>query len=260
MGTLLRKELLEQWRTYRFLIVAAVLVFFGLTSPLLARYMPELLKSVPGVPPEALLMMPTPSLADAIGQYVKNVAQFGVLLALFVPMAAVAQEKERGTAAMVLSKPVSRASFLLAKFVALALAFLAGLVLAALAAYYYTGILFEWVDVGHYAALNGLLFLYMLVFVTLSLLASTLARTQAAAVGTALVFFILEAVVAAIPTLGRYMPAALTAWGTTVVLGVDMASVGVTPQTAAWGAVGVCLALVVVVLFGAWYSLRRQEI
>ncbi len=258
MGTLLRKELLEQWRTYRFLIVAVVLVFFGLTSPLLARYTPELMKSVPGVPPELAAVIPPPTVADAVGQYVKNLAQFGILLALFIPMAAVAQEKERGTAAMVLSKPVRRSSFLFAKFVALALVFLAGLLLAALAAYYYTGVLFQWLDVGPYAALNGLLFVYLLFFMTLSLLASTLARTQFAAVGMALVFFILEAIVAAaIPALGRYMPGALISWGTAMLLGLGSAP---SMQTAAWGAVAVCLAVIVAVLLGAWVSLQRQEI
>ena len=35
--SVLRKEILEQWRTYRFLIVAAVMVLFGLISPLLAK-------------------------------------------------------------------------------------------------------------------------------------------------------------------------------------------------------------------------------
>ena len=32
-----RKEMMEQWRTYRMLIVAVVLFLFGLTSPLMAR-------------------------------------------------------------------------------------------------------------------------------------------------------------------------------------------------------------------------------
>src|SRR5690606_10871232 len=43
--TALRKEILQQWRTRRFLVVMAVFVLFGLTSPLMARFMPEIIKS-----------------------------------------------------------------------------------------------------------------------------------------------------------------------------------------------------------------------
>ena len=45
------KEMTEQWRTYRLLIVGAVMVVFGLTSPRLAKLTPELLKTIPVLPP-----------------------------------------------------------------------------------------------------------------------------------------------------------------------------------------------------------------
>jgi ABC-2 type transport system permease protein len=102
----LRKELLEQWRTYRFLIVAAVLVLFGLVSPLLAKVTPELLRSIPDVPAGLAESIPDPTVVDAVGQYVKNMSQFGILLALLLSMGMVVQEKERGTAAMMLTRQV----------------------------------------------------------------------------------------------------------------------------------------------------------
>jgi hypothetical protein len=43
----LRKELLEQWRIRRLLVVAVVLLIFGLLSPLLARSTPELIGLLP---------------------------------------------------------------------------------------------------------------------------------------------------------------------------------------------------------------------
>jgi ABC-2 type transport system permease protein len=66
------KEMTEQWRTYRLLIVAAVMVVFGLASPLLAKLTPDLLKSIPGLPPGLAEAIPVPTLADAVIQYVKN--------------------------------------------------------------------------------------------------------------------------------------------------------------------------------------------
>ena len=47
-GPLLRKELLEQWRTLRLPVIATIFLLVGLSSPLLARFTPEILKSVAG--------------------------------------------------------------------------------------------------------------------------------------------------------------------------------------------------------------------
>lgn len=251
MLTLLKKELLEQWRTYRFLVVGAVLVLFGLTSPLMARYLPDIIKSLGGI--EGLdQLIPPPTTADAIGQYLKNCAQFGVILALLVPMGAVVGEKDRGTAVMVLSKPVSRASFLLAKFVAAALVFMVAILLAALGAYYYTGILFEWLNVGQFALLNVLFWLNLLVYLALTMFASTLARSTVAAGGIGFGLFMLMWIAGIIPQVGKHLPDALQGWGMQLVLGW--------PGDPAWGAVGVSLGIIAVALVGAVVVFRRQEI
>jgi ABC-2 type transport system permease protein len=107
---LLRKELLEQWRTRRLPVVAVVFLTFGIASPLLARYLPEIVKSLGGAGFE--IKIPEPTARDAIDQFLKNLGQAGVLTAILLAMGSVANEKERGTAALVLSKPASRAAFL----------------------------------------------------------------------------------------------------------------------------------------------------
>jgi len=137
------KEIIEQWRTYRLLIVVAVMTVFGLASPLLAKLTPELLKSIPGLPVGLGDAIPVPTISDAVTQYVKNMSQFGILLALLVSMGSVAQEKERGTAAMMLTHPVSRLNFILSKFFALAVTFMISLGMAALGCWYYTLLLFK---------------------------------------------------------------------------------------------------------------------
>ncbi|MEA3397920.1 MAG: ABC transporter permease subunit, partial [Chloroflexota bacterium] len=147
--TATRKELLQQARTKRLLIVTAVFALFGLTSPLLAKFTPELLSSIPGAEQFADLI-PEPSVADALAQYIKNLTQFGFILAVLLGMGAVAGEKERGTAAMILSKPLPRWAFLLSKFVAQVAVYVLALGIAALGAYYYTFILFGPVDVGSF--------------------------------------------------------------------------------------------------------------
>jgi ABC-2 type transport system permease protein len=125
------------------------------------------------MPPGLAEAIPVPSLADAVGQYVKNMSQFGILLALLMSMGSVVQEKERGTAAMMLTRQVSRETFVLTKFAALALTFTASLALAALACWYYTYLLFGALDWGPWLALNALMLVVFLVYMA-ALIGSTL--------------------------------------------------------------------------------------
>ena len=249
--TVFRKEMLEQGRTYRFLIVAAVFAAFGLASPLLAKFTPEMLKAIPGVPADLLAAIPAPTVADAITQYVKNMSQFGILLALLVTMSVVVQEKERGTAAFFLTRPVSRETFLLAKFASLAVTFIASLSVAAIGCWYYTYVLFEPLAWAPFLALNGLMLVIFLVYMALSLLGSTLARSQGIAVGLAFIALVIIGLGGSLPTIGEYFPGRLFSWGVTMMLG---------GAGTAWPAFWISLGIIVMALVVACIVFRRQEI
>lgn len=247
----LRKELLEQWRTYRFVVVLATLTAFGFASPLLAKLMPQLFELIPGAEGFSQLI-PSPTTRDAVDQYIRNMNQFGALLGLLLAMGMVAQEKERGTLALVLVKPMPRWAVLAAKFAALGVTFAASLTAAGLAAYFYTFVLFEALPLGGWLALNGLLLLFILVYVAFTLLASTLSRSQAVAGGMGFGFVLLLAALAAIPTVGEYMPLQLVGWGAALALGQSAGP--------AWGALAVSLGIIAVSLVAAWAVFRRQEL
>ena len=246
-----RKELIEAWRTYRLLIVAAVFAAFGMASPLLAKFTPEMLQAIPGLPPEILAAIPAPTVVDAVTQYVKNMSQFGILLALLVSMGMVVQEKERGTAAFFLTRPVSRGTFLLAKFAAQTIIFSASLTLSALGCWYYTLVLFEPLAWSPFLALNGLMLVVFLVYVALALLASTLARSNGIAVGLAFLALILVGGVGSIPGISEYFPGRLFSWGASLLLGGG---------ESAWVALWASLGGIAGVLLIAWLVFRRQEI
>jgi ABC-2 type transport system permease protein len=246
----LRKELLEQWRSYRLLVIGAVLAVMGLASPLIAKMTPEIMKLLPGGDQIALLI-PPPSTMDAIAQYIKNLSQFGLILALVTAMGAVAQEKDKGTAAMMLVKPLSRGAFLAAKFVAFSLTFLVALIIAGLAGYYYTLLLFEPLDLGKWLALNGLMWLYLVVYVAVTLFFSTLSRSQAVAGGLSFGALILLSLLGSLPKIGEYVPGQVLNWGA----GLYSGMVG-----SAWPALGVSLALILAAFLGAWLALEKQEI
>jgi len=249
--TVFRKEWMEQLRTNRLLIVAAVLVVFGLASPLLAKVTPDLLKSIPNIPAGLADLIPTPSVTDAVGQYVKNMSQFGILLAVLMSMGNVAQEKEHGTAAMLLTHPVSRLNFLLAKFIALGIVFALSLAVAAVGCWYYTMLLFEGLPWGPYLALNGLMLMVFLVYIAVTLLCSTLVRTQGAAAGLAFAALVLVGGIGSLPRISEYFPGQLFNWGSTLALGAN---------DPAWPAFWIALGLIAAALGAAWLVFRRQEL
>lgn len=246
----LRKEWLELIRSYRLLVVAVVLIFFGLTSPLLAKFTPEMVALLPGGE-QLSMIIPPPTVVDAVAQYVKNMGQFGILLALLLTMGAVAQEKDKGTAAMMLVKPLPRGAFLAAKFAALTLMFAAALTGAAIACYYYTLLLFEALDILPWLALNAFLLLYILVFIAITLFCSTLTKSQAAAGGIALGLLILLGLLGAIPGLGKYLPGELVTWGVRLIMGDTSPS---------WTALGVSIGIIALSLLAAWQIFKHQEL
>lgn len=250
MSVALRKELLEIVRSHRLTILGAVLLLFGFLSPALARFTPELVRLVPGG--EALAaLIPEPSMADAVGQYVKNTTQFGTILALLLAMGMVAQEKDKGTAALVLVKPLSRSGFLMAKFAALTVAFAVSVAAAGAGAYLYTAILFEPPAPGRWIALNGFLLLFLLVYAAWTLLCSTLARSTLIAGALAFGAVVLLGGLGAIPRIGDYLPARLPSCGATLAAG----------GSCSWGpAAAVCGGSIALALGLACLALERQEL
>ena len=248
--TALRKEWLEQWRTYRLLMVGVVLIVFGLLSPLIAKYTPEIIKLIPNGEAIAQLI-PSPTVTDAVTQYIKNIGQFGAILALLLTMGAVAQEKDKGTAAMMLVKPLPRVTFLVAKFTALALMFAVAIAIAGTACYYYTWLLFGALDIQRWLALNGLMLVFVLVYVALTLFCSVVTKSQAAAGGLALCLLFILGLIGSIPSLGEYLPGQLTAWGGGLMAG---------EAEAFWPALWVSVGIIVVALMGARLIFERQEL
>lgn len=250
----LRKEFLEMARTYRLLILAAVLILFGLLSPLMAKAIPEIMRLVPGG--EAFLpLIPPPTMADAITQFVKNITQFGILLALLLSMGLVAQEKDRGTAVLVLVKPLPRPVFILSKFVAVALAFLVCLLVAGAAGYLYTWILFGPPNAGGWLVMTLLIWVYLLVFVAVTLLGSTLVKSQAAAAGIGFGALLLLGLVGAIPGMGKYLPGYLPSWG-----GIAAGLPAIGDVASVWPALAVSVIIIVVSLLAAWAIFEKQEL
>jgi ABC-2 type transport system permease protein len=243
------KEWMFLIRSYRFLVVVIVLVFFGLTSPFLAKFLPEIVDTVSSQ--GLIIQIPPATVTNAIEQYVKNIEQFGILVTWLLAMGAVAQEKDKGTAAMMLVKPLPRGTFLSAKFLSLLVILACGLILAGIAGYYYTYLLFEAMNILHWLALNALVLVYLLVILSITLFCSVLTKSQIAAGGIAAGVMIIPGQVLVLLKWGKYLPGELISWATRLMQGDTSPS---------WIALGVSLGLIVVPLLAAWMIFSRQEL
>jgi ABC-2 type transport system permease protein len=250
-GIALRKELVQMWRTKRVLVVAAVFGLFGMASPAMAYFMPQMFKAIPGAEQFANLI-PQPTVVDALTQYSKNITQFGFILAIFLGMSAIAGEKERGTASLVLSKPMTRWAFVTSKFAAQLLVYLAGFLLAVFGAYFYIVVLFGPYDFGTLVLVTFLLLAWLLPFVVITLVGSVVGGSTSAAAGIALIVSIVLLLLGNIPQYGSLMPSGLTAWAAQIGAGTVSAPNG--------GALAASLAMCVVGLVTAIAVFERQEL
>lgn len=251
-GVFLRKELREAARTNRLLVIGALFLLLGIISPVTAKYTPELLKAIGTSQQGVQIIVPTPTIKDAVLQYLKNVAGTGIFAAVLLPMGVVAREKERGTAAFVLTKPLARPAFLVAKFVALLLTLSVGVVLAALATYFYTALLFEPLALGGFIGCTALILLSLLVYAAFTFLGSTLVSSQLAAAGIGLGAWAAISLLGVIPNVGQYTPAGLLDPASALALGTSP------PHLAA--SVLANLALIVALIALTWLAFRRQEL
>ncbi|MBK7918241.1 MAG: YhfC family intramembrane metalloprotease [Chloroflexi bacterium] len=248
--TATRKELLQQWRTRRVLVIWAVFLLFGLMSPLLAKFTPQMLTMVEGAEQFANLI-PQPTINDAMTQYIKNITQFGFIIAILVGMGAVAGEKERGTAALILSKPMPRWAFLLSKFVAQAMLYAVAFLLAALATYYYTLVLFGPMDFVAFLLGSGLLWVWLLCYTAVTLLGSAIGDSVGAGAGLGLLGAVLLLLLGALPVIGPLAPSGLVAWASQMGLGAA------TPNA---GALAASVILIVMLLITSLAVFEEQEV
>ena len=250
---LVRKELLESWRTYRLPVVAGLFLVVGLSSPLLAKFLPEIIKAAGG---DQLggLTVPTPVAADAVAQLWKNLAQFGAFAAIILAMGAVATERDRGTAAFVLSKTASRGAFLWAKVVAIGAVLGLAVALAASVAWIYTTVLFEPGPIAGWVAMALLAWLGIAAWAAITFLGSTVTGSAAAAAGLGFLALLVLSIASAIPNVGRFLPGGLADPALALAIGapVDVGDVLVPVVST--------VVLIAAALGAAAWSFRRQEL
>lgn len=217
-----RKEAREIRRTWRIWVLPGILLLFALTGPVLAKLTPQLLGALGGDQLKGLVL-PTPTYHDAYVQWIKSLSGTALFALIIVYGSIISAERKSGTAVLVLTKPVSRTAFIIAKAVVHSV-FLAVLVVA--------GTLITW---GLTAAIFGqapgsalwsssiVWLVFGVLFIALMTLLSVLIGSAAGAAGAGLGAYALVSIAAIWKPLGTYSPAALTKVPSSLLAGNDVA-------------------------------------
>ena len=250
-GAFTRKEFLETRKTWRLWVVPGVLVFLGLTTPVMAAVTPTILKMTAERQPGVIIHYPTPTSIDAYAQFMGNLIQLALLVVIITGAAAVAGERRSGTAILVLTKPLSRTSFVwskaIANLVVLAVATALGTALC-------VGVTLVLFDGSHVVALLESVAVWLALatmFVSLMVWLSAALDRQAAAAGAGIAVYVVLFTLTGFPMLREWTPAGIFTANDALLKGKDV------PLAQP---VVVTLVLAVVFLLLAAWSFRRKEL
>jgi ABC-2 type transport system permease protein len=256
MMILLKKEWMESIRKHRLLVLFAVFLLFGITSPLMAKYMPEIIRLLLGSTDELTKIgfeLPDPTIKDSYIQYYKNLTQMGIFVQILVFMNLVSEEKTRGTAVLILTKSVSRAVFMVSKLLMAVGVVVLSLIPSYLAFYFYTFLLFD--EAPAPSSFIGLLMyvLLSLFILTFTYFASTVSKSSAISALISIGGYFAISIVSAIPKISDYFPMKLTDAAYRISLGVSTADEFTS-------SIVITLAAIVFFAGTAVLTFRRQEL
>ncbi|MCL1862163.1 MAG: alpha/beta fold hydrolase [Defluviitaleaceae bacterium] len=207
----LKKELLESIKTHRLLILGAVFLFFGILSPLTARFMSEILRWAMESDPATAgmdfsMLMTEPVALDSWAQFYGNMGMaFFVLVIVFSGM--LSSEISRGTLTIMLSKGLSRTAVVLAKFTAASIVWTCVFMLSVMTTWTYTALLFDDSAVQNLPFAMFILWLFGVLLLAITTFAATLTKKSFVCMISAGAIVVFLTLIALIPSTGAYNPA-----------------------------------------------------
>jgi ABC-2 type transport system permease protein len=241
----LGKEARETRKTWRLWVVPGILVFLGVTSPILAAVTPALLRATAERSPGVIFRVPTPTAGDAYLQFLGNLAQVALLAIIITGAATVASERRAGTAVLMLTKPLSRAGFIAAKVVSGLALLVAATVLGSALCVVTTILLFDSSLIADFILSVALWLALAATFTTLMILLSAAMDRQASAAGVGIGVYVALFLLTGFPLARDHSPAGLMAANDAIVKGRDVALVWPLVTTAALCALFVVAAVAV---------------
>jgi len=202
-----KKEFIESLRTYKFIIMLATFILFGIMSPMIAKILPDLLNKTEmnGM----ILTIPKPTAMDSWAQFFKNIGQMGVLILVIMFCGTTANEFSKGTLINILTKGMKRYIVILAKFTAAFVIWTVSYLTSFVVTYAYTMYFWEIEMSNGFLTFSGL-WLYGLLLVSLMILGGIWFRNIYGSLLLTAGGIIVMSVLNISPQLRKYNPISLT--------------------------------------------------
>lgn len=203
-GAFLQKELIEIRRTWRIWVIPGMLVFFGITSPIIAALTPALVRSMATSQPGLVIQIPPPTARDAYVQFIKSLDQLVLIAIIITGAGVVSGERSAGTAILALTKPLSRAAFVVTKILSQTTLLAMATALGTAVCLAVTAVVFEGAAGARLVTAVALWLAYAVLLIVVMTLFSAAFRSRGAAAGAGLGFYFLTLLVSAWGPASRY--------------------------------------------------------
>jgi len=167
------KEMLEMWRSFKWLWVPLVFILLGIMQPVSTYYLPQILESVGGLPEGAVIEIPMPTSGQTMAEVISQYGSIGLLVIVLASMTIVSGEKQSRTIGLVMVRPIPYSSFITAKWAGLVSITWVSLIAGCLSGWYYTELLIGPVDFVNLAQSILVYGLWLTFIVSVTVLMST---------------------------------------------------------------------------------------
>lgn len=248
----LRKEFSEIFRTWRIWVMPLIMVFIGVSSPVLAKLTPQLVESLASAEQTGITIeVPDPVTIDAYLQFFSNAMQLATIGVIIAAAGMIAAEKRSGTAVLVLTKPVSRTGMVVAKVLSNIALLLGATALGAALCAGLTAILFDTTAVADFALSTVLWLLFAAMLIACMAVLSVLIGSQGGAAGAGIGLFLIVSIFSAWGPTRNFSPAGLVTAGNQILVGEQVELL--------WPVLSAVAVTILAVALAAWLF-ERQEL
>jgi len=246
----IKKELMEYLKTSKFIILLVLFAFFAILSPLTARYINELLSMLSTDIP---ITLPEPTFLDAWVQYYKNMTSLCLIVFMIVMTGSIAQEKNKGSITLVLTKRVSRFDFIFSKFLVGSIIYSILLIVSLLISIGYTYILFDTFAYDGLVISLFLLWLMGIFYIALALLTSIISKTPTIAALLGFAGYALFNLINIASTLQKFNPSGASSLVNSILYGTST-------NIDNWLCLGSTILGIIIVFMMGYRIFKKQEI
>lgn len=248
---LTKKEFLEALRNYKLIIVPIVFILLASLQPVTFYYLPEIMK-LATFSEGSIIQIPIPTAAESIYSIYGQLTQVGLIIIILVSMNTISNEIKNGVAETILTKPIKRSSYLLAKWILYFTLTIISFTLAILGGKYYTSVLIgesTWLPVIQSGAV---IILYLLLLVAINLLLSTIFNSSIAAGGITILLTIIFSLIASFSLKLWFLPSYLLTVSQAMLFEQNIVNTGLSIVFA--------LALIILCFIASVYLLNKKQL